>query len=238
MTFTPPPIKNGHPISFALASIGPASTGAIAAPNVRATPVTPAAADLSSGRTTAIVYDCRVGTSICEIANRASSTAIADHELGISGTSISRIFDGKCVNTIVLISPNQFDSRAATSPENPAKKFVKKKIDPSCDSDNPNFKWNHSATILSITNPPPNASTNPPPPTAPIAAAIDPTRTYHANNVVLFSPEAMCDSAACSMDKKGPTSFPLGLITPIVAATSSTTQFLDNTKTTPANTIN
>src|SRR6266850_1159938 len=158
MIFTPPPIKNGHPIIRALASIGPASTGAIAAPNVRATPVTPAAAERSSGRTTAIVYDCRVGTSICEIANRASSTAMADHELGITGTSISKIFDGKCVNTIVLISPNRFASRAATSPEKPPKKFVKKKIVPSCDSDNPNFKWNHNATMLSITNPPPNAS--------------------------------------------------------------------------------
>ena len=48
--------------------------GEIAAPSVRAMPVTPAAAERSSGSTTAIMYDWRVGTSIWLSANRASST--------------------------------------------------------------------------------------------------------------------------------------------------------------------
>ena len=77
----------------------------MAAPLVLATPVTPAAADLSSGATIAMVYDCLVGTSICEMLKRASSTAIASGRLGISGTRISRMFDGTCVNTIVFTSP-------------------------------------------------------------------------------------------------------------------------------------
>ena len=42
----------------------PTNHGAIEAPTVRATPVIPAAAERSSGRTTAIKYDCLVGTSI------------------------------------------------------------------------------------------------------------------------------------------------------------------------------
>jgi len=46
---------------------GAETRGATAAPVVRATPVTPAAAERSSGSTTAIVYDWRVGTSICEM---------------------------------------------------------------------------------------------------------------------------------------------------------------------------
>ena len=51
-------------ISAGRAYKNPTMNGASAAPLVRATPVIPAAADRSSGRTTAIVYDCRVGTSI------------------------------------------------------------------------------------------------------------------------------------------------------------------------------
>ena len=47
--------------------MSPVIIGEIDAPMVRATPVTHAAADRSSGLTTAIVYDCRVGTSICEM---------------------------------------------------------------------------------------------------------------------------------------------------------------------------
>ena len=54
-----------------------------------------------------MVYDWRVGTSICEMLKRASSTPIASGSVGISGTSISSTFDGMCVKTIVLISPKR-----------------------------------------------------------------------------------------------------------------------------------
>jgi len=70
----------------ALASNGPAITGERDAPVVRAMPVMPAAAERSSGLTTAIVYDWRVGTFICEILKRISSTAIDSGRFGMSGS--------------------------------------------------------------------------------------------------------------------------------------------------------
>src|SRR2546430_9642886 len=60
------------------------------------------------------MYAWRVGTSICERANRSSSTAIASGSVGISGTRISRMLDGRCVNTIVFNNPNRAPTRAAT----------------------------------------------------------------------------------------------------------------------------
>ena len=67
----------------------------MAAPVVRATPVIPAAADCSSGLTTAIVYDCRVGTSIWLMLNRTIRTETASESVGISGTRMSSTFDGR-----------------------------------------------------------------------------------------------------------------------------------------------
>ena len=64
MIFSVPAMKNGTLTHEGRANINPANKGLIAAPIVRATPVIPAAAERSSGRTTAIVYDCLVGTSI------------------------------------------------------------------------------------------------------------------------------------------------------------------------------
>src|SRR5215469_1544470 len=64
-----------------------------------------AAAGRSSGRTTAMTYELLVGTSICDRALRASSRPIAVARFGANGTSISSTFDGRWVNTIVLISP-------------------------------------------------------------------------------------------------------------------------------------
>ena len=59
------------------------------------------------------------------------------------------------------------------------------------------------------------------PPSAPRAVANEPTRLYQANTSVRRSSVTMCESAACSTDRNGPTSFPLGLMTPMVAARSS-----------------
>jgi hypothetical protein len=80
----------------------PVIDGEIAAPVVRATPATPAAAERSSGSTTAIVYDWRVGTSICEMLKRSNKTSTANGKVGIKGTRISRMFEGMCVNVLVL----------------------------------------------------------------------------------------------------------------------------------------
>ena len=53
--FSPPPMTNGSPASGTLWSIGVANDGEMAAPRLRAMLVTPAAAERSSGSTTAIV---------------------------------------------------------------------------------------------------------------------------------------------------------------------------------------
>ena len=55
MILRPPDKKKGRLSSAALASKGPVMTGERDAPVVRAMPVMPAAADRSSGATTAIV---------------------------------------------------------------------------------------------------------------------------------------------------------------------------------------
>ena len=108
----------------------PAIAGAKELPADRAIEVTPPAAERSPASTTAIVYACRVGTSICEMLKRISSMAIASGKVGISGTSISKTLDGICVNTIVLMSPILRASRVAERAESPARTFPKKNIAP------------------------------------------------------------------------------------------------------------
>lgn len=94
MIFKLPERKNG-----ALSHAGterkiPVRDGERAAPTERAMDVTPEAAERSSGATTAMVYDWRVGTSICEMLKRSSSTAIASGNVGITGTNRSKMFEG------------------------------------------------------------------------------------------------------------------------------------------------
>src|SRR5664280_869630 len=105
MIFNPPARRKGTLSKVGTAKKMPVNEGEIAAPTERAMFVTPEAAERSSGDTTAIVYDWRVGTSICEMLNRKSKTVIANGSVGMSGTRISNIFDGMCVKTIVLIKP-------------------------------------------------------------------------------------------------------------------------------------
>src|SRR5438128_12423843 len=96
----------------------PASTGLIAEARLRGTAVMLAAAARSTGTTTAITYELRVGTSICDRALRASRSAITDARLDAKGTSNRRMLDGKCVNTIVLTSPIRLAIRVAARYEN------------------------------------------------------------------------------------------------------------------------
>src|SRR5712675_3619806 len=131
MIFSVPALKNGALIREGRANIHPTNNGLMAAPVVRATPVIPAAAERSSALTTAIVYDCLVGTSIWLMLNRKSKTATASERLGISGTRISKILEGRCVATIVLTRPNLAASRDAINAEIPAKMLAQKKITPS-----------------------------------------------------------------------------------------------------------
>src|SRR5512136_1380202 len=102
----------------------PVSEGERDAPTERAMAVTPAAAERSSGATTAIVYDWRVGTSICEIVKRSSRSRIANGRTGIKGTKISRIFEGRWVKTIVRTNPIFLATQAALNADTPARIFA------------------------------------------------------------------------------------------------------------------
>ena len=64
---------SGHP-KLVCASIQPARSGGSALARLRGTLVTLAAAARSSGSTTAITYDVRAGTSICDSSARAGGT--------------------------------------------------------------------------------------------------------------------------------------------------------------------
>src|SRR5439155_1667055 len=64
-----------------------------------------AGAGLSAGVTTAMTYALRVGTSICDRALRASSSASAISRLGANAARMSRTLEGRWVNTIVFSRP-------------------------------------------------------------------------------------------------------------------------------------
>jgi hypothetical protein len=74
----------------------------------------------------------------------------------------------------------------------------------------------------------------PPAASAPSAVATEPAKVYQAKTPVLARSLTACDSAACSIDRNGPTSFPLGLITPIVPAISRSQRLLVDANATPA----
>jgi len=73
-----------------------------------------------------------------------------------------------------------------------------------------------------------------PPQRDPMAVANDPVNAYQANAVVLAEDETTCASAACSIDRNGPTSLPLGLTTQIVPAITRNKKLLVQAKATPA----
>src|SRR5258707_4036578 len=82
-----------------------ARTGLIAEARLRGTGVMLAAAARSGGVTTAITYELRVGTSICDNAARTRRSARTMPRCGTKGTSMTQILEGICVNTIVLTRP-------------------------------------------------------------------------------------------------------------------------------------
>src|SRR5947207_708221 len=49
--------------------------------------------------------------------NRTSRPAMARRRLGMSGTRMSRIFEGRCVNTMVLTGPMSECRRAHSEPQ-------------------------------------------------------------------------------------------------------------------------
>jgi hypothetical protein len=73
-----------------------------------------------------------------------------------------------------------------------------------------------------------------PPQRDPMAVANDPVNVYQANAVVLVDAETTCARAACSIDRNGPTSLPLGLTTPMVPAITRNKKLLVKAKARPA----
>src|SRR3954454_17423776 len=92
----------------------PDSKGLAALARLRGTDVTLAAAARSAGGTTAITYELRVGTSICDNALRTNRSAIAYPSAGMNGIRIRQTLEGRCVNTMVLSRPIRLAMRAAT----------------------------------------------------------------------------------------------------------------------------
>src|SRR5215471_13065681 len=145
MPLTAPETTSGHP-NVEMPRRYPEASGLIAAATVRGTAVMLAAAGRSGGETTAITYELRGGTSICDSAYRASSSAIASGRVGIKGTRMSSRLEGKWVNTIVLTRPMRFARRAATRYEAAERTPVQKKMVPAVASARLKRSKSHSAS--------------------------------------------------------------------------------------------
>ncbi len=76
-----------------------------------------------------------------------------------------------------------------------------------------------------------------PPESDPSAVAKEPTSAYQEKTRVRSLAGMTWESAACSMARKGPTSFPAGLMIPMVAAKSSTQKDVVEAKRIPAKII-
>src|SRR5262249_55155370 len=105
-------------------------TGLTDAARLRGTAVTLAAAGRSAGVTTAITYEVRVGTSICESAARGTSVASASPRFGIKGARRSQMLEGTWVKAMERISPRRLATQGAARNERPERIPVQKKIVP------------------------------------------------------------------------------------------------------------
>src|SRR5258707_3840353 len=108
-----PQTTNGNPVKDVV-SRAPAKAGLSDDARLRGTAVTLAAAGRSGGVTTAITYEVRVGTSICESAERTSNSPSTTRRLVENAARIRQRLEGMCVKTMVFTRPKRFASRAAT----------------------------------------------------------------------------------------------------------------------------
>src|SRR6476620_12080725 len=90
--------------------------------------VSPEAAVLSSSLTMATMYDCLVGTSICDIVILIKYSIAAICKEGANATKMSKILDGRCVNTIVFTRPILSAIFAAAIYDKPVKTLADEKI--------------------------------------------------------------------------------------------------------------
>src|SRR5260370_12552734 len=95
-------------------SSAPANAGLSDDARLRGTAVTLATAGRSGGVTTAITYEVRVGTSICESAERTSNKPSTTKRFVENAARIRQRLEGMCVTTMLFTQPKHFASRAAT----------------------------------------------------------------------------------------------------------------------------
>src|SRR5215470_1473433 len=136
----------------------PVNAGLIEEARLRGTAVTLAAAVRSAGVTTAITYEVRVGTSICDNADRTSSNPSASVRSGAKAAAIRQTLDGIWVNTIVLMRPIRPAICAATGWEKALNTPAQKKNTLAAESDSANFSNSHSASRDWTMKPPAKAS--------------------------------------------------------------------------------
>src|SRR5918998_3005680 len=113
----------------------PERRGARAAARLLGTAVTLAAAGRSAGETTAITYELRTGTSICDSALRSSRNVTASSTVGMKGVSTRKRFAGKWVKTAVLRSPMRLAIRTAARAEKAESTPDQKKMTPAVATD-------------------------------------------------------------------------------------------------------
>jgi hypothetical protein len=89
----------------------PEIAGLIDEARLRGTAVKLAATVRSAGVTTAITYEVRVGTSICENAALVSNSKSTRIKLDENAAPIKQRLAGTWVNTIVFTSPNRLPRR-------------------------------------------------------------------------------------------------------------------------------
>src|SRR5436309_15912885 len=150
-------MTSGTPVTV-VESSAPAIVGLIADVRRRGPAVTLAAAGRSSGVTTAITYDVRVGTSICDSAARISSSVSTIVRFGATAATMRQRLDGICVNTIVFTRPKRLASHAATGKENAARVLDQKKNTLVAVSERSKRSKSHSAISDCTAKPPANES--------------------------------------------------------------------------------
>ena len=102
----------------------------------------PAIATRSSGPTTAMVYEVRVGTSIWPRKERSCQNSTARVAVGAKAAAIRNRLAGMWVNTIVLISPILAATLAASHRETAESIWEKKKTRARAPSSRPNLVLN------------------------------------------------------------------------------------------------
>src|SRR5712692_7084956 len=119
-------MTSGNPMND-VDSSAPDIAGLMEEAKLRGTAVMLAAAVRSAGVTTAITKDVRVGTSICENAERTSKSARTTVRLEEKAATMRQTLDGICVKTMVLTNPNRLPRRPATGSENAERTLDQKK---------------------------------------------------------------------------------------------------------------